>query len=201
MQIRCGGCHGSVWVQIPARTKDQAIVQCRTCSQEYDLGSTLERVDVADFHQDALVLAESSEIDLPAAYSVLLGILGLDEARDGCDPSLCSSDDTADTGHAVGFDRAFAEAVKAGHLTPEQAMQRGNRKAFAEKLAARHRLPLKQALEVADNRISVLQAIRTRKPKARIKVEPERPGRSAAPLVIAVSVAAILVVVVFFALS
>ncbi|TDI47702.1 MAG: hypothetical protein E2P01_06510 [Acidobacteria bacterium] len=199
MQIRCASCHAAVWVQTTAGTKNRTIVHCRTCSQEYDLSSALERIDVADLHQDALELAKSSEIDLQAACSVLLRIMSLEEAKDGCEPSLCPSDDIVDTNVSVEFDLAFAEAIKAGHLTPVQAMQRGNRQAFAEGLAVRHRLPLKQALAVADNRMPLLAAIRAKKPTGRINVEPERRWRSAVPFVIAG--AAILVIGIFFALT
>ncbi len=224
MQIRCGSCHGAVWFQITARTRMEPIVSCRTCSQEYDLGTTLDRIDVADLHQNALELAKSSEIDLQSAYSVLLGIFSIEEARDSCEPNPRppktavdiaveatldaavdaalddAADDAADTAAAVSFDHAFAEAVEAGHLTPEQAMQRGSRQAFAQSLVARHRLPLKKALAVADNRVPLLAAIREKKPRATINVDPERKRRSAVPFVIA-GTAAILVIGVFVALT
>ena len=199
MQIRCGSCHGAVWVQVPARTKRRTIVQCHTCSQEYDLGSMLERVDLANLHQDALVLAKGNEIDLQASYSVLLGILGLDAAKDGCDPNLCPSHNTTDPDPDEDYDHAFVDAVKAGHLTLEQAMRRGNRHAFAKSLAEQHRLPLEQALAVADNRTPLLAAIRARKPKPRINLDPEPPRRAAVPLAIAAAV--ILVVAVVIALT
>ena len=198
MQIRCGSCHGPVWVQITARTKGRTIVQCHTCSQEYDLGSMLERIDLANLHQDALVLAKGNEIDLLAAYSVLLGILSLGAARDGCDPSLCPSTETTDPGSDKDYDHAFLDAIKAGHLTPEHAIRRGNRNAFADSLVKQHRLPLEQALAVTDNRIPLLAAIRLRKPKARINLDPDR-RRLSVPLVVATAV--ILVVAVFFALT
>jgi len=198
MQFRCRSCQAAVWIQKTVRTKNRAIVKCHTCPQEYDLGSILERADPADLHRDALALAKGSEIDLPAAYSVLLGILTANEARDGSDPSLCASDDRADRGADVSFDPAFADAIKAGDLTPAQAMKRGNRRAFAENLVTRHRLPVEQALAVADNQIPLLTAIRTRKTEARIHVDPEHPRKSRTPVIIAA--AAILLVAIFFAL-
>ncbi len=199
MQIRCGSCHGAVWVQIATRTKNRAIVQCHTCSQEYDFGSLLEQIDFANLHQDALVLAKGNEVDLPAAYSVLLGVLDLDQARDGCDPNLCASKDNAAPDPDKSFDPAFVDTVKAGHLTPDQAMQRGNRQAFAESLVTQHRLPLEPALAVADNRTPLLAAIRARKPKARINLDPERRRKVTAPLVIAAAV--ILGIAIFLALN
>lgn len=198
MQFRCGSCHSAVWIQTTVRTRRRAIIRCRICLQEYDLNSLLERADDADLHQEALALAKGNEIDLPAAYSVLLGILGVDEARDGGDPSLCPSGATTDSSAAVSFDSAFVDAIRTGHLTPVQAMLRGNRQAFAENLVARHRLPLERALAVADNQIPLLAAIRARKPDARINVAPQRPQRSVASVLIAG--AAVLLVVLFFAL-
>jgi len=200
MQIRCASCLAAVWFQVDLTTKDRKIVRCPTCSQEYDLAPTLKRIDVADLHQDALVLAKGSEIDVPSAYSVLLGVLSLDAAKDGCEPSLRPSDHTVDTDPDLEFDEDFAEAVKAGHLTAQDARQRGSRQAFAEKIMARHRLPLKLALAVADSRISLLQAKRSIKPKVRIHVGRERSRRSTVPFVIA-GAAAILAIGVFFALT
>jgi hypothetical protein len=195
MQIRCGSCHGPVWVQITSRTKDRTVVQCHTCSQEYDLGSMLERIDLANLHQDALVLAKGNEIDLLAAYSVLLGIFNLDAARDGCDPSLCPSTETPDPNADNDYDHAFVDAIKAGHLSPEQAMARGNRDAFAASLVRQHRLTLKQALAVTDNRIPLLAAIRARKPKARINLDSER-QRVSVPLVVAAAVIVVVAILV-----
>ena len=199
MQIRCGTCHGTVWVQMNARTKSRPIVQCHTCSQEYDLSSALQRVDIEDLHQDALVFAENRDIDIQAARSVLLGIMSLDEASDGCESSFRPSEPPTGASAPVQFDSAFKEAVEAGHLTPAQAKQRGARQVYAERIAARHALRMGQALAVADNRISLLEAVRARKPKARIEVKPDRPGKSVAP--VAIALAAMLAVVGFFALT
>ena len=200
MQVRCGTCHGAVWVQIPA-AKRRNIVRCHACSQEYDFGALLQRTDLEVLHQDAVVLAKDNKIDLQAAYSVLLGIFNLEQARDGCDPSLCPSLDVgaADPGPLTSHDPAFVDAIKAGHLTAEQATQRGNRRAFAESLVEQHRLPLEHAFAVADNRVPLLSAIRARKPKPRVKLDRERPRRAPAPLVIAAAV--ILVVAVVIALT
>ena len=199
MQIRCGSCHGAVWVQITARTKSRTIVQCHTCSQEYDFGSMLERVDLANLHQDALVLGKGNDLDLQAAYSVLLGVLNLDQAKDGCDPNLCAPSEDVSPDPDKTYDPAFVDAIKDGHLTPDQAMLRGNRDAFAQSLAGQHRLPLEQALAVTDNRIPLLAAIRARTPNTRIHLDPERRRRAAVPILVAAVV--ILVVAVFFALA
>ena len=113
MHFRCGSCHAAVWFQPTTRTKalitfNRAIVKCRTCSQEYNLGSTLDRIDVAGLHQDALVLAKNSEIDLQSAHSVLLGIFSLEEARDSCEPNPRPPDDAV----ADAVDAAVDAATK-----------------------------------------------------------------------------------------
>jgi hypothetical protein len=154
----------------------------------------LERIDLANLHQDALVLAKGNEIDLLAAYSVLLGVFNLDAARDGCDPNLSPSTEASDAGADNDYDHAFVDAIKSGYLSPEQAMARGNRDAFAGSLAKQHRLTQEQAFAVTDNRIPLLAAIRTRKPKARINLDTQR-RRVSVPLVVA---AAVIVVVAIF---
>jgi len=57
------------------------------------------------------------------------------------------------------YDPGFASAVSAGSLTVQQAIERGDRRALSARLAQRHRLPSHLALQVADNRITVRQAL------------------------------------------
>jgi len=58
------------------------------------------------------------------------------------------------------IDPGFQAAIKAGQMTHDQAMTRGDRKAFAARLVKRHRMSRGLALQVADNRISLGQALR-----------------------------------------
>jgi hypothetical protein len=57
------------------------------------------------------------------------------------------------------YDSGYQAAVSAGYLSVQQAVERGERHAAATRLAQRHRLPLKLALQVADNRITIKQAL------------------------------------------
>jgi hypothetical protein len=66
--------------------------------------------------------------------------------------------------------------VRDGCLTPPQALERGDRRALALRLSQRHRLPMELALKVADNRVTVHQALQQ---KAAIEAkEPPRPQTS-----------------------
>jgi hypothetical protein len=59
----------------------------------------------------------------------------------------------------VPFDPGFAEAVREGRLSPQQALERGDRRSLAQRLSQRHRLPMDLALRVADNRLTVQKAL------------------------------------------
>ncbi len=192
MRIRCGTCHSSMWIQPHHRGTDKVIVKCGSCSQEYDLTSTLENLDLDDFQHDAREFAQNSGIDLPAAYSVLLGMITLDNVRDLCGPSEPAS------GPAK-FDSSFKKAVEAGWLTAHQAAMRGKRNVFAQRLVERHGLSMSQALRVADNRMPLLDAIRRREPIERIAVKVKRGRRPVFRIAIAagaiLAIAAIVVLV------
>jgi hypothetical protein len=57
------------------------------------------------------------------------------------------------------YDDAFKAAVRDGCLTPQQAAERGDRDALVRRLAQRHRLTHDLAVQVAENRITVHQAL------------------------------------------
>jgi len=70
----------------------------------------------------------------------------------------------------------FAAAVLDGCLSPQQALERGDRRALAMRLSLRHRLPMDLALRVADNRVTVHQALQQK--AAQEAREPPRPQTS-----------------------
>ena len=74
----------------------------------------------------------------------------------------------------VEYDPAYGPAIKNGYLTPRQAAERGERRPLATRVAQRHRLPLDLALQVADNRITVYQAL-TQKAAREIHTDPNAP--------------------------
>jgi hypothetical protein len=163
MRIRCGSCHDTIWIQPLDQDESSAVVRCDACSQEYDLRATIERVSSERFYDDAREFARTSEIDLPAACSVLLGISSIDRVRD-----LCGSQ--APSSRPVRFDPSFRTAVEAGWLTAAQAAMRGKREVFARRLVERHGLSEQQALEVADNKVPLLEAVRRNRPAPRLEV-------------------------------
>ena len=58
------------------------------------------------------------------------------------------------------LDPGFQAAIRAGHMTHAQAITRGDRKTFAARLVTRHGMSRGLALQVADNRVSLGQALR-----------------------------------------
>jgi hypothetical protein len=60
------------------------------------------------------------------------------------------------------YDPGFRPAVAKGYLTVQQAVQRGNRDALARRLQQRHGLSQREALRVADNRISIHEMLQQR---------------------------------------
>jgi len=166
MRIRCGACHGSIWIQTTDATDEQVLASCGDCSQQYDVSPRLKDVDLYEFQRDAHDFARNAGVDLPAAYSVLLGITTLENVRDLYDQNATSG--------KASFDRSFADAVAAGTLSPQQAALRGKREAFAEKLVARHQISMEEALAVADNRTPLLEAVRRGAEVEQVEIQPQR---------------------------
>jgi hypothetical protein len=159
MHIRCGNCHETIPVQETGFADCPSVVACASCSQEYDLGPRLAKTDVDRFFKDAQELARTRRIALPDSCSVLLGIMKLEHLGDICE----SEAQPSDTGSAstARYDYSFRPAVEAGWLTAAQASMRGKRALFATRLMERHGLSKERALEVADNRKSLAEAVRT----------------------------------------
>ena len=67
-----------------------------------------------------------------------------------------------DSPRKLAFDPAFRPAVEAGFLTPRQAMERGSRETYAQRLRLRHQISSQLAQAVADNRLPLMEALRKR---------------------------------------
>ncbi len=108
-------------------------------------------------------LAKEHAVDLPGAYSVLLGVMTLEDlaelARAGLRPCGTAQNSGEDL-HT--YDLDFQPAIDEGLLTPRQASERGQRDAYAAILASKHRLPESVAYDLADNRTSLLEVLRER---------------------------------------
>ncbi len=201
MTIRCRACHGIVWVQPVHSECGTATVRCGSCGQQYVLESwkPSPRADRA-MSVRAHRLAKEHGVDLPGAYSLLLGIMSARDLRDlggvssTPDTSAGGSDDTAHS-----YDPEFQPAIDEGLLTPRQAAERGQRDAYAAILASRHRLPRAVTYELADNRTSLLAVLRDRARKnegaLRVKLRPARMVRTSALLALLVLVAAVAIAI------
>ena len=208
MRFRCAQCRALTQVQIPARLAAPLLVPCSGCGRSYRFAVDRARgSDDQERYRRARSFSEASQIDLGSAYSVLEGVMSLEEARalragtpNSAAPKTATSgrpeiEDalrqaietgvpagtppetaarraptvrTAVSGRGpapslseseVAYDPGFAGAVKDGCLTPQQALERGERRTLALRLAQRHRLPMELALRVADNRITVQKAL------------------------------------------
>jgi hypothetical protein len=171
LEIRCGSCHSTIRVARDPGTDDgPVVVTCDTCSQEYalNLDGIISRHE--EVRADARVIARLNRIDLPAAYSVLLGIMTLVQVRDMYELGRAPDAPEAGAASSSPYDPGFGEAVDAGWLTAGQAALRGERAAFVDRLVERHRLSRPLALAVADNRLSLLTALRQQGRRERIHV-------------------------------
>jgi len=176
MIIRCKQCHGSVPFQRGADWGSEVTTTCPTCDQRYVLknGEKLHE----KLYAKACETARKQEIDLPGAFSVLLGIMDVEEVRalHGQPATIVTPDENPD------YDPAFKESVEAGRMTAWEAMERGQRDALAGKIADRHGLSTEAAQAVADKRTSLLAAIRAQKTARTTPVQIERSPRSRALL-------------------
>ncbi len=142
-------------------------ITCVTCGRAYALARVRELgATPTERYRRAMSHANKHDVDLATAYSVLLGIL-----RPGTSPestSLQQSTTEAPAGAevvpsakpATEYDVGFIPAVAEGHLTVRQAVERGDRVAFASRLNRRHGLSLDVGFLVADNRLSLADARR-----------------------------------------
>jgi len=95
-------------------------------------------------------------------------------------------------------DPGFVPAIRAGHMTKVQAIERGNRKLFAARLVQRHGLSRRLAFLVADNRLSLGLARRRNEESRRSKILPTGVTRVQASLVGALALVALVALVWHF---
>ena len=195
MTIRCGKCHSAVWIQPGARESGSSVT-CGRCGQEYVLKNWGKlRGDQRALAARARRLAKERKLDLPGAYSLLLGVATVEELRElgDADSPSCRTAPASDS-RARQYDKAFQPAIDAGLLTTRQAADRGNREASAASLVSRHQLPKHVAYDVADNKISLLEAIR-RRPPSEDAVHVTFGNRMLVPLVLLASLFVVIVIV------
>lgn len=192
MYVRCTDCLASSWIDVvQSDGLVSETVECGQCGRRHavapiePLGAT-----VADHYRRVLSFSGRQDVDMPSAYSVLLGIMSLEQAEvlrhtllpdsrpgtdDGLEIDLESDAPSAAPGTDAApakpvhpdslptipdFDLGFTKAMSEGHMTIQQAMTRGNRDAFAARLMRRHGLSEDLAYGVTDNRLSLREAMR-----------------------------------------
>jgi hypothetical protein len=178
-------CWAATWVHGVDASGASQTVKCRGCGRGFTVRSSPNlSPDPREQHETALALAEGNGLDLPSAYSVLLGVTTLevalvmrdrglpataDEAEEPAKPvaapgskakSSASSPAIASSVPGMEFDPAFRDAVVQGYLSVQQAIERGNRDKYAKRIVERHALSQELAYLVADNRTSLSMAIR-----------------------------------------
>jgi len=170
--IRCRGCHAA----IPFRGGTEHD-RC-DCGQVYRLKKPLSKGRLGSLSKRARRLARKHDIDLPSAYSIQLEILTLEQVQDvQSRGQLLQNDEAASESRArVRYDRGFDKAVEDGFLTPQQALERGNREALSRRLAERHALGVPLAYDVADNRTPLIVALRKQRNDLRAAVVPRIGG-------------------------
>lgn len=166
MILRCRNCHDTVGIDTAGVEDRDAVAACPGCGQVYHLEGHTKLGANTKTSAEARRVAREHHIDLPGAYSVVLGVMTLDEVQELGGPALVTDVNPAAAADpppdAEAYDPAFRDAVEAKLLSPRQALERGERSSYARLLASRHRLTFEAACAVADNRMSLLEALRQR---------------------------------------
>jgi hypothetical protein len=164
MHVRCQRCHAAFWFR--GGTEPDV---CE-CGQVYRFAKAFSSARLKRLKDRARQLATEHDVDLPSGYSIAMGLLTVDQVRDAQRPAAQRAEAprpregsiSAEDKTPLAYDRKFQPAIDGGCLTPEQAFERGSREAFALRVAKRHGLSESLAYAVADNRMSVLAALRRR---------------------------------------
>ena len=83
MYLRCSKCHAPTWIRSLVPGTVDTTVACGECHHEHDLSRAQELgLDNKSQHAAAQAFADRHGVDLPTAYSVLLGLIDLEAARE-----------------------------------------------------------------------------------------------------------------------
>lgn len=180
MYIRCPECRASTWIDlVPSADAAGGTLTCKSCSRSHaPAKDNALAAGGTDPYQIALNFAEQHGLDLPSAYSVLLGIITLEGARELLrTPSSAPAPTPRARSHAASDpDALTAEALGLGrHGAPTPVIRRsasGNRQGtqineapardrgtVAERLARRYKLAPEQARDVAERRLTLQAAL------------------------------------------
>src|SRR5437899_5193251 len=110
MRFRCAQCRTLTQVQIPAKITAPVITACSGCGRKYRFAVDRPRAaDGQERYRRAKEFAETNQIDLGSAYSVLEGVMTLEEAhgiRKGLPPTSPGAGPSVSTGPPAGRQRA-----------------------------------------------------------------------------------------------
>src|SRR5881397_1421806 len=82
MRFRCAQCRALTQVQIPATMTAPVVTACSGCGRKYRFAVDRPRAgDDQERYRRAKEFAETNQIDLGSAYSVLEGVMTLEEAH------------------------------------------------------------------------------------------------------------------------
>ncbi len=82
MYACCANCLSSTWIEAARPTGEPGAVACGECAQSYVVSRARELGNTAAEHYRAMVrFAHANDIDMPCAYSVLLGVMPLAQAK------------------------------------------------------------------------------------------------------------------------
>jgi hypothetical protein len=83
MYLHCCRCHESTWIRSLVPGLGEPSIKCQDCGHEHDLSRSSELGETGKEQYDlASEFGSTNGVDLPTAYSVLLGLMTLQEARD-----------------------------------------------------------------------------------------------------------------------
>jgi len=202
--FRCPDCLASTWLDAAQPDEVGTEATCADCDRKHALNVPAELGGtVRDHYRNLVDFANEHDLDMASAYSVLLGIMALEQAQvlrrsrlpeskaqartaevatqpedpgpappveqhpePPPSPLLPPPDEPPEEADGSTFrlmddiDPGFREAISEGRMTLQEALKRGDREAFASNLVRRHGLRWSVALEVADNRVGLRDALR-----------------------------------------
>jgi hypothetical protein len=203
MYFRCLECQASSGVA--ALSKGQ--LACQSCGRSYPIERGRELTP--DSHQEAVSLSRSGGIDLPCAYSVVLGIMTLDQAQRISELAARAAAPVRRRTRVETPDEDGAAEVR--YLTQNKEVGRGVARALhsvrmaeaasqlnraAEDLAKQHGLPVHIARMVVDNRMSIDEALHAKQqgsPRPRL-LDRLRPSNASATQIFMIVTAMLLIV-------
>jgi len=83
MYLRCSRCHEPTWIRSLVPGLVESSIKCQDCGHEHDLSHSKELGETGkEQYEIASAFATRNGVELPTAYSILLGLMTLQEARD-----------------------------------------------------------------------------------------------------------------------